>query len=86
MNELIDRIALVLGDYFYGSTNITSGSVLEATRQVVKLFEPVPWCDEHDLQLDQWALDNGVGVHGMIRMKGPCRLEEPARHYVIGAE
>lgn len=42
----------------------------------------VPWCAAHD---ERWA--RAKCFHAM-RLQGqqimPCRLEEPARHYVIG--
>ena len=42
----------------------------------------IPWCAGHD---ERWA---GAKCFYAMRLQGqqimPCRLEEPARHYVIG--
>ena len=40
----------------------------------------VPWCAEHDEQMSDVHRDIFTRYFGQDR----CRLEEPARHYVIG--
>ena len=45
--------------------------------------QAVPWCAEHDAPIDYLSRDREYVMCKGRPMLGVCRLEEPARHYVI---
>ena len=45
----------------------------------------VPWCDKHNAEWRTWSgiREDGSAVEGCLVRQLSCRLEEPARHYVV---